>query len=355
MNQPLPPFSITCTPSIPELLNDLNISLVLSTYQAGKLVLLSAPTKEKLMQLPRNYPNAMGITINNKKNKLAVASNGEITVLSNSQELAKTFPEKPNTYDSLFIPRCSYYTGELAWHDLAWVKDKLIGTNTMFSCLSVIDDDFSFKPFWKPDFITELAPEDRCHLNGIAVNNDKIEYATALGNTNSASGWRENKMNGGVLIDVEKNKIILENLAMPHSPRVFDDRLFVLNSAQGELLEINRTTYEKQIISKIGAFARGLDKFGDYLFIGVSKLRHNSSTFRDLPIAETSYAGVVIIYLPMKAIVGHIKYETSVEEIYEVKVIPNTIRANILNTEKGIYKQALHLPNSTYWGQQSKK
>ncbi len=353
MQQPLPPFSVSCSPNIPELLHDLRISLVLSTYQAGKIVLLSAPVRDKLMQLPRTYPNAMGITVDN--DRMAIAANSEITVLSNSKQLAYTYPEKPNVYDAMYLPRASYFTGELAWHDMAWVNNKLIATNTMFSCLSHIDDEYSFKPFWKPHFITELAPEDRCHLNGIAVNNNKVEYVTALGNSNLPAGWRENKMNGGILMDVEKNSILTDNLAMPHSPRVYDDKLYLLNSAMGELLAVDRSTGNTELISKLGAFARGMDKFGDYLFVGVSKLRHNSSAFRDLPIAKTSFAGVIVIHLPMKAIVGQIKYETSVEEIYEVKVLPGCVRPNILNQDKELHKQALHLENSTYWGKIKEK
>jgi uncharacterized protein (TIGR03032 family) len=353
MKEPLPPFSITFSPNIPELLFDLNISLVLSTYQAGKVVAISSTDRERLVQLPRSFPSAMGITIN--EDKMAVASKSELTVLKNSSDLAKTYPDKVDTYDALFLPRAVYYTGELALHDMAWINNKLTVTNTLFSCLSEVNDDFSFTPIWKPPFISELAPQDRCHLNGIAVNEKGIEYVTALGTTNEPSGWREKKMDGGMLMHAPSGRILLNNLSMPHSPRLYNGQLFVLNSAQGELLEVNTESAKTTLISKLGGFARGMDKYGDYLFIGVSKLRHNTSSFRDLPIAKTSFAGIIVVHLPLKAIVGQIKYETSVEEIYEVKVLKNYVRPNILNTDKNAHKLALHIPDATFWAKPKDK
>jgi uncharacterized protein (TIGR03032 family) len=353
MKEPLPPFSITYTPSISELLNDLNISLVLSTYQAGKVITISAPERDRLMQLPRTFSTAMGIALH--EDKMAVASKNELVVLKNSKQLAATYPNKKDTYDALYLPRATYYTGQLALHDMVWINGKLVATNTLFSCLSEINDDFSFTPVWKPPFISQLVPEDRCHLNGIASVDNKIEFVTALGTTDKASGWRDNKMNGGMLMHAKSGEIIVNNLSMPHSPRIFNKTLYVLNSAQGELLEVDPKTKKTNLVCKLGGFARGMDKFGDYLFIGVSKLRHNTSSFRDLPIAKSSFAGIVIVYLPMKAVIGQIKYETSVEEIYDVKVLKDTIRPNILNTEKEIHQLALHIPETTFWAKPEEK
>ena len=72
MNKPLPPYTCTCSPNIPELLLGLNISLILSTYQAGKVIFLSATEDDKLIQLPRNFDTPMGIAL--AGNNLAIAS-----------------------------------------------------------------------------------------------------------------------------------------------------------------------------------------------------------------------------------------------------------------------------------------
>lgn len=349
MTKTLPPFSCTYTPNIPELLNDLNISLALSTYQAGKVIFLSATDREKMIQLPRNFEKAMGVAIHG--NKMAIASKDELTILANAPLLAGAYPQKPNTYDSLFLPRLTYYTGQLALHDTAWTKQGLLSVNTNFSCLSSFNEEYSFNPVWKPPFITELHPEDRCHLNGMAILNGEIKYVSALGNSNTPGGWRENKMHGGLLMEVPSGKIILEGLPMPHSPRIYDNKLYALLSAAGELVEVNPENGTYETIVNIGSFARGMAKFGDYLFIGTSKLRHNTSTFKELPIAKASIAGITVIYLPYKSIVGKIEYQTSVEEIYDVQVLPNMSRPNIINNTQDIHKLALVSPTDNYWAQ----
>jgi len=64
-----------------------------------------------------------------------------------------------------------------------------------------------------------VVPEDRCHLNGLAVVDGQPKYVTALGTTDTPGGWRERKADGGVLLDVESGETLIDNLSMPHSPR----------------------------------------------------------------------------------------------------------------------------------------
>ncbi len=349
MAEPIAPFSCKYTPNIPELLSDLNISLALSTYQAGKVVFLSATDRNNMIQLPRNFEKAMGVAING--NKMAIASKDELTILSNASNLAKAYPPKPNTYDSIYLPRITYYTGQLALHDTAWTNQGLVSVNTNFSCLSTFNDELSFNPIWKPHFIGELHPEDRCHLNGMAVENGEIKYVTALGKADTPGGWRENKMQGGIIMDVKTNNIILEGLPMPHSPRIYDGKLYALLSAAGELVKVDPKNGTYETLVKIGSFARGMAKHGDYLFIGTSKLRHHTSSFKDLPIAKTSTAGICVIYLPYNSIVGNIEYQASVEEIYDVQVLPGMSRPNIINPKQDIHKLGLVSPENNYWAQ----
>jgi uncharacterized protein (TIGR03032 family) len=286
---------------------------------------------------------------------MAIVSKSELTILANSPTLAKAYPPKPDTYDSLYLPRLTYYTGQLALHDTAWTKQGLVSVNTNFSCLSTFNDEYSYKPIWKPPFISELHPEDRCHLNGMAVDKGEIKYVTALGTTDTIGGWRKNKIHGGILMDIRNNKIILDGLAMPHSPRIYNNKLYVLLSALGELIEVDPEKGTYETITKIGSFARGIAKHGDYLFIGTSKLRHTTSVFKDLPIAKTSTAGISIIYLPYKSVVGKIEYKTSVEEIYDVQVLPGMSRPNILSQTQEIHKLGLVSPSSNYWAQPEKE
>jgi uncharacterized protein (TIGR03032 family) len=348
------PFASSYTPQLPELLLALNCSIALTTYQAGKLVTISPnPDGEKLTTLPRSFHKPMGIAIDG--DKMAIASKDEVIVLQNSKELAEYYPNKQNTYDSLFVPRITYYTGQVDMHDIAFGSDGLYAINSYFSCLCKVDGNFNFTPIWQPPFITQLISEDRCHLNGLVMVDGKPKYVTALGTTNTHQGWRDNIVGGGILMDVTTNDVILKGLAMPHSPRMYNNELYVLLSASGEFVKVDVAKKSYQVIKKFDGFCRGLSIYKDYAFIGFSKLRKNSSTFSKLPFSDkANFAGIKIIHLPTQAEVGEITYQSTVDEIYEVLVLQDTIRPNILNTINDIHKYALAIPNQTFWANPDK-
>lgn len=349
--QPPPPFSCNFTPQIPELLFKLQCSLAISTYQAGKIIFISAKDENQLVQLPRTFNKPMGMAL--KENKLAVATRDSVIVFRNEKSLAASYPKNPNTYDSFFVPRVTYNTGAIDVHDISWKENELFAVNTAFSCVMKIDDEFSFTPVWHPKFIQKEAPGDFCHLNGLVVLNNELKYATAFNTGDTPQSWRENILNSGVLIDIPSNEIISTDLGMPHSPRVFDGKLFLLLSATGEFISVDMKTGKKTIIKKINGFVRGLAKCGDYVFIGLSRLRKNSSTFAKLPIAEFSNScGVDILHLPTGAFVGSIRYESSVDEIYDIHILPNTIRPNILSADKPESAMGISTPTDSFWAKE---
>ncbi|MDA3929052.1 MAG: TIGR03032 family protein [Prolixibacteraceae bacterium] len=344
----LQPFACQFSPNIPELLALLKCTIVLSTYQAGKVIFLSATDDQSLIQLPRNFNKAMGIAI--KKDKMAIAVQDEVIVLANSSDLAKAYPPKPNTYDALYLPRATYYTGNIDMHDLEWIDDELWGVSTRFSCLSKVNTNYSIEPIWKPSFISDLTPEDRCHLNGMAIQNAKPKYVTALGKTNTKEGWRAHKAHGGIIIDVESNEFVLSDLAMPHSPRLYNGELYCLLSANGQLIKVDTAKGAYKVVKQFDGYVRGMAKYNDYLFIGLSKIRTKSSSFGDLSIAEKSNkCAIEILHFPTMSKVGQIQYLNSVEEIYDVKVLSETTRPNVLSTTKDEFRKALVIPTKNYW------
>jgi len=271
-------------------------------------------------------------------------------VLQNSRELAEHYPNKPNTYDSLWTPRLTYYTGNVDMHDIAFAENGIWAVNTSFSCLCKVDGAFNFKPVWQPPFVDKLLSEDRCHLNGLVTIDGQPKYITALGKTNVAGGWRENIVAGGVLMDITNNEIILDGLAMPHSPRIHNNELYLLLSAKGEFIKVNLEQKSYEVVKSFDGFCRGLSFKGDYAFIGFSKLRKNSSTFAKLSFSDKAdFAGLKVIHVPTGALVGEIFYQSSVDEVYEVEVLENMIRPNILNTINPIHKHSLAIPNATFW------
>jgi uncharacterized protein (TIGR03032 family) len=346
----LAPFSCTYSPQIPELLQKLNCSLAITTYQAGKVIFISPKDRDHLVQLPRQFSKPMGMALHG--NAMALATINEVIVLANNPELARTYPKQPNVYDGLFLPRAAYFTGEADIHDLHWTAKGLLAVTTRFSCLAYINDKNSFTPVWKPDFVSSITAEDRCHLNGVALKNDVPQYVSVLGKTDTPQGWRATKATGGCLIDITTNEIVAENLPMPHSPRLYDDKLYILLSATGELAEVDIETKRYKVLKQLDGFVRGMDRMGDYIFIGLSKLRQTSTAFADLPIAKRSiFCGIVVMHLPTASVAGFIKYENSVEEIYDVKVLPGMQRPGILNHQKPDFRMALSTPQKTFWGQ----
>ena len=348
MKTPLKPFSLTHTPNFPGILHDLNFTLAVSTFQAGKVIFLSAVDRERIVQLPRTFDNAMGLAIDN--DRIAIACKNEVIELRNHSQLSKGYPLNPDTYDSFFVPRVRYNTGPLDLHDMNYANGKLLAINTLFSCIAEINNNYSFTPVWQPPFISKLAPEDRCHLNSVAVEDGIVEYVTALGSTDTAQGWRENKLKGGILMHVPTNKIVVDGLSMPHSPRIYDGKVYYLNSAVGELCVYDPSGESNIVITKLGGFARGMVKVGDYLFIGISKLRHTSDVFSTLPIAKQSYAGIEVVYLPYNKVVGKLRYEESVDEIYDVKALPGLVRPGIQNIDKTSEQVAFVTNEFSFWG-----
>jgi uncharacterized protein (TIGR03032 family) len=180
-----------------------------------------------------------------------------------------------------------------------------------------VDGQYNFTPLWQPPFITELAPEDRCHLNGMAFADGQVRYATMLGVSNEPRGWRDGMADGGVLMEVPSGRAVTRGLSMPHSPRLFGDRLYMLEGGRGELLGVDPVSGETQTIAQLPGFAHGLAEYGGVLFVGTSKLR-NSRGPRNLPI-ETGerdlVAGVTAIDSTNGEILGSIEFLTVIEEV----------------------------------------
>ncbi len=314
-NKVPPPFSCSYTPNIPELLSQLNCTIAISTFQAGKIIFISPKNDLELVQLPRSFNRPMGIAMG--QSELAVSTFHEVLYYRSSQDLALSYPDNPGVYDEMWIPRARYHTGPIDIHDLHFGADKLYAVNTSFSCLCTIGPKYSFEPIWQPSFITDLTSEDRCHLNGLAMDaNGRPAFLTALGRSNTAQGWRENITAGGILIDYESKEVVLEGLAMPHTPRIYDGKLYVLLSAEEKLVCVDTAAGTYEDVCHIGGFVRGMARHQDHLFVATSRLRKNSSTFRHLNIADKAdKAKISVIHLPTGAMVGSLVYHNSVDEI----------------------------------------
>ncbi len=325
-------------------------SVLISTYQAGVITMIGWDGCQ-VSALMRRFDKPMGMAL--QADQLAVVTRQGVVLLANSPHQARTYPpDKPAGYDALFLPRAVYRTCDLLIHDVAFGSgDELWVVNTRFSCLATLSRRFSFQPQWQPPFIDQLAPEDRCHLNGLAMDSGKPKYVTALGETNDEKGWRPNKATGGVVIDVASGETFLRGLCMPHSPRWHDGMLWYLNSGQGQLCVVQPGQSKPTVVCTLPGYLRGLSFVGMHALIGMGLIREKH-TFGGLPIGEDNtnlHCGVAVVDLTTGEMTGMLKFTSGCEEIYEVGFVPGVRRGMILNTKDPVSQQAITAPEFAYW------
>jgi uncharacterized protein (TIGR03032 family) len=235
---------------------------------------------------------------------------------------------------------------------MAWVStppegaSELCFVNTRFSCLCTLDREHSFVPRWRPPFITALAPEDRCHLNGLGLVDGQVRYVTALGETDAAGGWRANKKSGGILLEVPSGVVLLRGLSMPHSPRWYRGRLWLLESGTGTVGTVNLSAGRYEPIARVPGFTRGLDFYGDLAFVGLSQVRE-SAVFSGIPLTErlTERAcGVWVVDLTTGRVVGFLRFEDAVQEVFAVQVLPQARFPDLINDDPRILSDSFVLP-----------
>ena len=328
MNQAKPNLEITASRQFTSWLYEQKVSLVFTTYQAGKIFFIGLQPDGKLSVFERTLDRCMGLCLDD--NSLYVSTLYQLWRFENTLEKGQIY----NNYDAIYLPQLSYVTGDLDIHDIRVDQNnkKPVFINTLFSCLATVSETHSFKPLWKPPFISKLAAEDRCHLNGLAMREGKPYYVTMVSQSDVADGWREHRINGGCVMDITNNEIIAEGLSMPHSPRWYQEKLWILNSGTGELGFIEKETGKFNPVTFCPGYLRGFSLYNDFAVVGISEPRHNK-TFQGLPLDErlkekkaNPRCGLLIIDLRTGDIVHSLRIEGVVEELYDVEVLPQIRR-----------------------------
>lgn len=320
------------THSFPEILDQLGISLIVSTYQAGKVILLRNDGGTLNTHF-KSFDQPMGIAIN--QNKITLGTKYQIIDLHNLRALAPKV-EPLGKHDACYLPRGIHFTGDIDIHEMTYVGDELWFINTKFSCLCTLDKNYSFVPRWHPPFISAYDVTDRCHLNGLTTRDNQVKYVSALGTTDKPSGWRENKARGGMVMDISNNEFICQGLSMPHSPRWHEDNLWIMESGNGSIAKVDLDTGKWEDVAILPGFTRGIDFWGDYAFIGLSQVRE-SAVFSGIPIAQRlkeRICGVWIVNLKTGSIEGFLRFTQGVEEIFAVQVLPHSFPEMIMDSEE---------------------
>nr|WP_306265234.1 TIGR03032 family protein [Pararhizobium sp. IMCC3301] len=317
------------SPGLMQRLASLNVSIAFSSYQSGLLYFLGRDPKGGAHLHQSAMPKPMGLCLDGQ-GRLTLTGGFQIMRFENVLDANQRVNE---TFDACYVPRTIHVTGSLDAHDVGIDENgRILFVNTRYNCLATVSSRHSFEPVWRPPFIDALVDEDRCHLNGLAMDGNKPRYVTAVSRSNTIDGWRDRRADGGVVIDIDRNEIVCQGLSMPHSPRIYQDELWILNSGTGELGVIELPE-EQGRMGKFKprtfcpGFLRGLALHGNHAFVGLSKPRYKR--FEGLALDQKlkdadseAWCGIQIIDLTTGTCVDWFRIDGAVSELYDVEIIP---------------------------------
>ena len=327
---------VTTSAFFVEWLVNQQVCLAFSTYQTGKLFMVGLQDDHALSIVDRSFERPMGLCIHN--NSLYMSSLYQLWRFENMLEAGQIH----HGYDRLYVPQVAYTTGEVDIHDIGIdANDKVVFVNTLFSCLATVSETHSFVPLWSPPFISELVPEDQCHLNGMALDPEtgQPKYVTVVNQSDIPMGWWGYRKTGGSVIDINSNKTIITGLSMPHSPRLHNDKLWLLDSGAGRFGYVNIDDGCFEEVAFCPGFARGLSLLENYAVVAIS-LPRSDDTYAGLDLDEKirahkgePFCGILIIDLNKGDVIHWLRIEGAVSELYDVVVMPDTIRPAVLGVE----------------------
>jgi len=326
-------FDIFGSSGLPNWLAEHQLSLAFTTYQAGKLFLVGRNPDSGLSVFQRTFARCMGLWSAPDGQSMWMGSQFQLWRFAN----ALTPGQGHDGYDRVYVPRSGHTTGDLDAHDLSVDSEgNVVFVNTKFGCLATLSDSHSFRALWRPPFISQLVAEDRCHLNGLAMVDGRPRYVSAVSRSDVVDGWRDFRRDGGVIVDVDSDEIVATGMSMPHSPRFYHDRLWVLNAGSGHFGYVDTDAGCFVPVTFVPGFARGLTFVGDYAIIGVSDAR-SEHTFDGLDLQEQlakrhakAQCGLQVIDLRTGTVVEWLRLKGAVRELYDVAVLPETVRPMVL-------------------------
>jgi uncharacterized protein (TIGR03032 family) len=327
-------FLIASSRGFPAWLAKIGASVMFTSYQSGKLFCIGLDSGGAPTIFKRNFPRSMGLALSEDGRSLMLATLYQIMKFDRIEAPA----DQPAECDAVFGPHVAWITGDIDVHDIAIASDgRPVFVSTAYSCVATVSEGYSFRPLWRPPFISALDPEDRCHLNGLALKDGRPRYVTLVAASDRPGGWRERRADGGMLMDMDSGKVLLEGLSMPHSPRVHQGRIWLLNSGAGEFGYLDEAAGRFQPVSFCPGYARGLTFIGDYAVVGVSMARDNQN-FLGLPLQEILAArgaepicALLVVDIRTGETVEWMRIQGSkVRELYDVAALPGVRNPTIV-------------------------
>lgn len=332
-NESQPKLELTGSRQLTSWMAEQNVSLGFTTYQTGKMFLIGLKPDGRLSVFERTFNRCMGMCTANEGQTLWMSSLYQLWRFENVLDAGQV----ADGYDRLYVPQLGYTTGDIDVHDVAVdANDRVLFITTLFGSLATVSETHSFSPIWNPPFLSRLAAEDRCHMNGLALKDGRPKYVTTVSQSDVADGWRDRRHDGGVVVDIESNDIVADGLSMPHSPRWYRDQLWLLDSGNGKFGRVDLDAGKFEPLAFCPGYLRGLAFTTDFAVAGLSRPRHNK-TFSGLPLDDELVAhdaeprcGLQVIDLRTGDVVHWLRIEGIVEELYDVVVLPNVVRPMML-------------------------
>jgi uncharacterized protein (TIGR03032 family) len=328
-----PPYSVQASAGFAAWLDAAGVAVALTTYQIGKVFLVGAESDAALSVTERTFERCLGIAPDGADGFVLAGLNAIWrfgNVVPPGREL--------EGHDAVYVPQAAWFTGDVFAHDVGVTPSGLpVFVNTLFSCIAAVDDRASFRAVWKPPFVSALTPQDRCHLNGLALDDAGLpRFATAAGETDTPRGWSEARTGKGVVIDIPGGSVVCRGLTMPHSPRLHEGRLYVLNAGTGELGLVDTAASRFHPIAFLPGFARGLALHGKHALVGLSLPRQNA-VFSGLPLDDRLRAeqlqpqcALVVVDLESGQAMHWLRLGGVVRELYDVALLPKARRPMIV-------------------------
>lgn len=319
-----------------------SISLAVTSYQTGRLYLVGSDPNGRVSFFERIFERAMGVVGNRQRIYL-----GGLYQLWRFENVLRKNQVIHKVFDRCYVPRNAQTIGDLDIHELGIRNNgKVVFVNTKYSCLAELDLVHSFRAIWKPSFITKLAPEDRCHLNGLAMKDGEPKYVTAVCKSDSVDGWRDRRRDGGVVIDIETDEIVCEGLSMPHSPRWHNGKLWVLNAGTGYLGWVDFETKSFVPFTFCPGFLRGLSMIGNVAAVGLSKPR--SGRFSGLDLDDElkkrdaePWCGVQIVSLTSGDVLQWVRFDGDISEIFDISFLPGVRNPMMVGLRTGEIRELI--------------
>ncbi|WP_417622550.1 TIGR03032 family protein [Parasphingorhabdus sp.] len=318
-------IDISFSSGLAEFLAAQDIAIGFTSYQTGRLYLIGHGPNSKLALHEAVYPQAMGVAGDASRVYL-----GTLTQIVRMENVLGPGQTANQVHDRVYVPRNLQTTGNVDIHELGIrANGRIVFVNTRHNCLCEPSLTHSFKPVWKPAFISEIVAEDRCHLNGLAMVDGQPKYVSAISRSNVANGWRNHRQDGGVIIDVENNAIIAEGLSMPHSPRFHDGRVWILNSGTGELGWVDSGGGDFVPLAFFPGFLRGLAFHNDHAFVTLSKPRQGhfeglalDDRLKEKEKESEAWCGIQIAALSNGEPAHWLRFDGAITELFDICVLP---------------------------------